>query len=109
MPARARGAPDLRGATVRQELLEILRRGPATARDLSRLAGIRERDVAGHLEHLARSLKAKGETLELEPSACLDCGFVFRRRERHRYTRPGQCPECRSRRISLPRFFVQPR
>ena len=102
-----RRRPELRGATVRQTLLEILRRGPATARDLSRLAGIREREVAPHLEHLAKSVKAKGGSLEVEPAVCLACGFAFRRRERHRYTRPGQCPECRSRRISLPRFFVR--
>jgi len=99
--------PSVREATVRERLYELLRLGPATARDLSRAAGIRERDVAAHLEHLERSLRRKGERLAVESSVCLDCSFRFGARPRHRYSRPGGCPECRGRRISLPRFWVE--
>ncbi|HVP29747.1 MAG TPA: transcriptional regulator [Myxococcota bacterium] len=91
--------------TIRERLARLLREGPRTSRDLSRLAGIREHDVAEHLEHLARSLRARGERLEREPPACFECGFVFR--ERRRTTRPGHCPACRSVRISLPRFWIE--
>jgi hypothetical protein len=94
-----------RPATVRESLLAALRSGAATARDLSRAVGVSERDVAGHLEHLDRTLRARGTRLRVEPAACLDCGFAFAKRER--FTRPGQCPRCRSRRITLPRFYVQ--
>ena len=78
-----------------------------TARDLSRSIGIPERDVAGHLEHLARSLRRTGERLVLEPATCLQCGFVFTRPTR--YTRPGHCPKCRSTRTTLPAFHVEAR
>jgi predicted Zn-ribbon and HTH transcriptional regulator len=98
-------APAPRDATIRESLREALLEGFATARDLSRRVRIPEHDVAEHLEHLARSLRHRGESLEVEPSACLDCDFVFRRRAR--LTRPGACPRCRSRRISLPRFAVK--
>lgn len=107
-PARREAAvPAERGETVRESLRRALCDGPATARDLSKRVGIRERAVADHLDHLARSLARRGERLAVEPSECLDCGFVFSRRER--YTRPGRCPECRGRRISLPRFEIQGR
>jgi len=92
-------------ATVRQHIADVLREGPATAKDLSRLVGISERDVAGHLEHLAKSLRAKGEELVMQAPECLDCGFDFPRRERS--TRPARCPRCRSRRITLPEFRVE--
>jgi hypothetical protein len=92
--------------TVRGQLAEVLRRSPATAHDLSREAGLREKDVAEHLVHLARSLGARGERLAVEPAACIACGFVFRGRER--LTRPGACPRCRSTRIDPPVFRVEP-
>jgi len=94
-----------RDTTIRESLHAALRAGPATARDLSQQVGIPEHDVASHLEHLERSLKAKGEKLVIESPTCLDCGFAFT--HRHRYTRPSGCPSCRGRRISLPRFHVE--
>jgi predicted Zn-ribbon and HTH transcriptional regulator len=104
MAARARPEPGAT-ATVRQRLADVLREGPATAKDLSRRVGIPEREVAGHLDHLARSLRARGERLVLERPECLDCSFAFPGRERT--TRPSGCPRCRSRRISLPSFRVE--
>jgi predicted Zn-ribbon and HTH transcriptional regulator len=95
-----------RTATVREALRDVLAEGPATAKDLSRRVGVPERDVPHHLEHLARSLRARGERLALEPPECLDCGFDFPRRERA--ARPGRCPRCHGRRITLPRFRVEP-
>jgi predicted Zn-ribbon and HTH transcriptional regulator len=97
-------APCGAAATVRQRIAEALREGPATAKDLSRRVGIPEREVAGHLVHLARSLRARGAKLAMTPPECLDCGFAFPGRERT--TRPSHCPRCRSRRISLPEFSL---
>lgn len=65
------------GGTVRERLRDVLREGPATAKDLSRRAGVAEREVPAHLAHLARSLVHRGERLRLERPACLDCGFDF--------------------------------
>jgi transcriptional regulator len=90
---------------VRESLHQALRARPATARDLSKLAGIPEHDVAAHLEHLERSLKHTGEKLVIEAPACMDCGFTFT--QRHRFTRPSGCPKCRGRRITLPAFHIE--
>ena len=100
--------PGARGSTVRSALKEALRTGGEdelrTARDLSAAVGIREKDVAEHLQHLERSLKPEGLRLEVQPAECLACGYVFR--ERTRLTRPGACPQCRSTRIEPPAFRI---
>nr|QLH55479.1 hypothetical protein [Myxococcus fulvus]QLH55527.1 hypothetical protein [Myxococcus sp.] len=99
--------PPARGSTVRGALEAALASAPEgglTAKDLSGLVGISEKDVAGHLEHLEKSLKAQGSRLEVLPANCLACGFIFK--ERRRFTRPGACPECRATRIDPPAFRV---
>jgi predicted Zn-ribbon and HTH transcriptional regulator len=93
-------------ATVRQELLERLRRGPATLRELARELGLREAEAAEHLRHAMRSLDP-GHCLVEDPAACLGCGFSFRKRDR--LTSPGRCPRCRSERIRPAVFRVEPR
>jgi transcriptional regulator len=98
--------PGERGETLRETLRRVLREGPATARDLSAAAGVREKDVAEHLAHLSRSLAHRGERLVVEPASCLACGYRFA--ERSRLTRPGACPSCRSTRIDPPVFRVEP-
>lgn len=107
MPRPPTPRPDVREATVRRSLHDALRAGGATARDLSRDVGIPERDVAEHLRHLERSVRHAGERLVVDPPVCLACGFTFTRRDRHRYTRPGRCPRCHERRISLPVFRIE--
>jgi predicted Zn-ribbon and HTH transcriptional regulator len=104
-PKRPQPTLPERGVTVREELRAALLEGPATARELSTRAGLREKDVTEHLGHLARSLERRGEQLVVEPAACIACGFVFRSRER--LTRPGACPKCRSTRIDPPAFRIE--
>jgi predicted Zn-ribbon and HTH transcriptional regulator len=94
-----------RQATVRAALREALRAGPLTARELSARVGIPEKQVAGHLEHLARSLRAARERLGVEPARCQACGFVFRKRDR--LTRPSRCPVCRGEHLDAPRFAIE--
>jgi len=94
-----------RAHSIRGSIQTALFDGPITTRDLSTIVGIPEREVAGHLEHLKRSLKHQGQVLLVEPPSCLDCGFEFAHRER--YTRPGGCPKCRGHRITLPRFRIE--
>ena len=89
---------------MRAALREALRAGPLTARELSARVGVPEKQVAGHLEHLGRSLKAAGERLRVKPACCLDCGFVFRKRDR--LSRPSRCPVCRSEHLDAPRFAI---
>jgi len=105
-----KGSPSLprsRDVTVRSSIRHALLERQLSARDLSQLVAISEREVAGHLEHLDRSLKHRGETLVVEPPACLECGFAFTHRQR--FTRPSGCPQCRGRRISLPQFRIESR
>jgi predicted Zn-ribbon and HTH transcriptional regulator len=97
--------PTERQATIRAALREALRAGPRTARELSGAVGVPEKQVAAHLEHLARSLKASGERLRVEPARCQDCGFTFRKRDR--LSRPSRCPVCRSERLDAPRFAIE--
>ncbi len=102
----ARG-PQARGTTVRAALEEALAAAPEqglTARELSGAVGIPEKDVAEHLVHLEKSLKALGGKLQVLPAECLACGFVFR--DRRRFTRPGACPQCRATRIDPPAFRI---
>ncbi len=91
-------------ATLRAALRDALRAGPLTAHELSARVRIPEKQVAEHLEHLGRSLRAGSERLHVEPARCLDCGFVFRKRDR--LTRPSRCPVCRGERVDAPRFAI---
>jgi predicted Zn-ribbon and HTH transcriptional regulator len=94
-------------ATVRAALKKALRSGLLTARELSARVSAPEKQIAGHLEHLARSLRAGGERLHVEPARCLECPFVFRKRDR--LTRPSRCPVCRSEHLDGPRFTIAAR
>jgi hypothetical protein len=95
-----------RHETVRSALRQVLREGPLTARELSARVGISEKEVSGHLEHVARSLRHSGERLRVEPAQCLVCDFVFK--DRMRLTKPSKCPVCRSERLDPPRFAILP-
>jgi transcriptional regulator len=97
--------PGARAETVRETLRKALREGPATARDLSAIAGIREKDVPEHLGHLARSLPHGGERFVVEPARCIACDYRFS--ERGRLSRPGACPGCRSTRIDPAVFRIE--
>ncbi len=96
--------PAPRDATIRQTLAEILRTGEYTAHELSRLVGIPEKSVAEHLAHLARSLPARGERLQMTRPVCLGCGYVFA--ERSRLSRPSRCPQCHSTHLDEPQFQI---
>jgi predicted Zn-ribbon and HTH transcriptional regulator len=97
-------APAHRRATLRQALAEALRREQLSAHELSGLVGLPEKEVAGHLAHLAKSLPAHGERLTVTPPACLACGFAFA--ERRRLTRPSRCPQCHATHLAEPRFGI---
>jgi predicted Zn-ribbon and HTH transcriptional regulator len=105
MTEKPPSTPEPRQTTLREALRARLKEGPATARELSAAVGIREKDVAQHLEHLERSLGHRGEALEVEPARCLACGFSFAKRTR--LTRPGKCPECGETRMDPPVFAIR--
>lgn len=93
-----------RGQTERESIRAALRQTPLTARELSARVGVPEKAVAGHLEHVARSARARGETFRIEPARCARCGFSFDARSR--LTRPSRCPACSSERVESARFAL---
>jgi predicted Zn-ribbon and HTH transcriptional regulator len=86
-------------------VLQALGADPVSARDLSQRIGLSEREVTSHLRHLQKSLRRDTQRLQLTPPRCLDCDFVFHKRER--LTRPGRCPVCRSTHLSEPLFSLE--
>lgn len=99
-------APPERFETLRQALLDALRAGNHTLRELSQLLGASERELVPHLEHLERSLRRGEERLAIEPAQCIACGFAFS--DRTRIAKPGRCPSCKATRIAPPRYAVVP-
>lgn len=95
--------------TVRQRIIEALKGQSLTAREISQAVSVKEKEVIEHLPHIAKSLGGSESAFELltEPSACLECGFVFRKRERLKT--PSKCPVCRSEGITETRFEVKER
>jgi len=91
-------------ATPRRRIITELGRGAMTARDLSQSLGLSEKEVAGHLEHVQRSLKAPHRFI-VTPAACHKCGFAFT--GRRRLSTPGRCPRCRHEGISPPVFRIE--
>lgn len=96
--------PSERFGTVRQSILELLRRYEVTALEISEEVGIPVRDVYGHLHHIQQSLHREADSLIVQPAECRGCGFVFVKRDRLK--RPGRCPVCRGESISQPRYLV---
>lgn len=94
--------------TTRQHLAQLLTGTLRSSRELAALAAIPERQVEDHLIHIVRSAaRDRTRRFVLEPSACRDCGFIFR--ERRRLTRPSRCPRCRSEAITPPRYGIEVR
>lgn len=88
--------------------MEAVRGKMLTARDISRAVGIREKEVLEHLPHVARTVGSSKEALTVrfvvQPSECVSCGFVFKKRDRLKT--PSRCPVCRSEEITEMRFGI---
>jgi hypothetical protein len=91
--------------TIRQEIIAALLEGPCSARELSAAAGIPEREVPAHLEHIRKSIISSRQRLIVTPAECKKCGFVFSKREKLK--RPGKCPVCKGESIREPRFMIE--
>ncbi len=85
-------------------MILLLSEGDCTARDLSQILGVREKEVYAHLVHIARSVVPQRQRLLVIPSECLSCGYVFDARKR--FTKPGRCPTCKGERIQEPRYRI---
>jgi transcriptional regulator len=90
--------------TIRMNIIELLRKKPHTALEISRIIGIKEKEVYQHLPHIEKSVKGKGRRLNMTPYYCISCGFKFK--DRKRFYPPGRCPQCREERISEAVFEI---
>ena len=59
-------------ATLRQQMIALLRVRPWDAGGLSRALGISQRQVESHLTHVRKSMEAHGERLVIGPAQCRD-------------------------------------
>src|SRR5256885_6930348 len=92
-------------ATLRQQIIALLRVRPWDAGGLSRDLGISQRQVESHLTHVCKSMEAHGERLVIRPAQCRDCGFAFS--ERTRTTKPSRRPQCKSEQLAPPVFEMR--
>lgn len=90
--------------TIRIKILELLEKKQLTALEISRLVGIKEKEVYQHLPHIEKTVKGKGRRLNMTPYYCMSCGFKFK--ERKRFYPPGRCPLCKEERISVALFEI---
>jgi predicted Zn-ribbon and HTH transcriptional regulator len=99
--------PPQKSETIRRKIMEALEGHFLSARELSQLAGISEKDVHQHLEHIRRTVSRGQQAFVIKPAACNTCGFQFRSRKRSK--KPGKCPVCRSEYIEEPLFAIKMR
>ena len=92
--------------TSRQRIMEILRREEMSFEELKREMEVPARRLEEDLRHVERSLRRGSERLRVDPAGCRACGFVFRERVSKHLHAPSRCPQCRSERISEPRFRI---
>jgi predicted Zn-ribbon and HTH transcriptional regulator len=97
--------PADRQETIRQQIIAALNKETLSAKDLSGIVRIREKDVYEHLSHIHKSIQKNAGRLVITPAECRKCGFCFKKRER--FKKPGKCPICRHESISEPLFVIQ--
>jgi predicted Zn-ribbon and HTH transcriptional regulator len=84
--------------TLRERIAEALEGEFLDLREISKLLGIKEKEVLMHIE------KSVHRGFAVEPASCQQCGFSFKKRTR--LSTPGRCPVCKSEHISPPRFKI---
>lgn len=96
--------PFERKETVRRDLIGLMKGRQCSAKELSGMARIPEKEVYEHLDHIQKSLHKDGQTLTVTPAQCRRCGFIFQKREKLR--KPGRCPVCKNESIEEPLFTI---
>ncbi len=96
--------PRERTATIRQDIIEMMKLGPVTPFDLSGTLRVSEREAAFHLEHALESASAR-YLIEVTPAHCKSCGFVFR--DRRKVAKPSRCPHCKATRVEAAAYMLR--
>jgi predicted Zn-ribbon and HTH transcriptional regulator len=90
--------------SLRQAIIKLLRKREMSARELSQMLSLPEKEVYDHMPHIKKSIKASGKELVIIQSRCLKCGFEFK--DRKRLSPPSRCPICKEEHISDPVFRI---
>lgn len=90
--------------TIRQQLILALEENEMTARDLSKILKIQEKEVFDHLGHIRQTLKNQKKKLLIKPFQCMICDFSFK--DRKKLSRPGRCPKCRQGHIEAATYRI---
>lgn len=93
-------------STVRRQMIDLLSERELTARELSQVLGIMEKEVYEHLLHIERTVARQGMKLTVHPYTCLNCGYSFASRKR--WDRPGRCPKCKQGHIRMAGYRIVP-
>ena len=97
--------PVERHETTRKEISALLLERACTAREISALVKIPEKEVISHLEYILKTIHRDNQKLVITPYHCKKCGFVFKKRERLK--KPGKCPLCKSEAIEDAHFSIK--
>ncbi|MBV8278688.1 MAG: transcriptional regulator [Verrucomicrobia bacterium] len=88
----------------RKALIDLLLDNPMSVAEIAREHKMQIKEVATDLEHLRKSLRHSGHSLEVTPARCRKCGFEF---GPEKLTKPSRCPKCRATWIREPRVQVR--
>lgn len=93
--------------TERQQIIALLESAPepVSVRDISKQAGLSEKEIIRHLEHIRRTLQQQNARLHCIPASCRACGFAFTKRQGVK--KPSRCPICRSEYLQPPLFSIE--
>ena len=97
--------PVERHETIRQKIISLLEAKTSSSKEISVEAGVSEKEVYEHLEHIQRTINKREHNFLVTPAVCKKCGFVFRKRDRLK--KPGRCPVCRNEVIQEPIFSIR--
>ena len=90
--------------TTRQLIIDLLCRAPMDLIQMARVLELREKEVAEHLPHIAKSVAGRGGRFIMHPASCLNCGYQFK--DRRRLKPPGRCPRCKQSRLQGPDYQI---
>lgn len=96
--------PRERSATIRQDIIELMKQGPVTPFEISGILRVSEREAAFHLQHALETASAR-YLIEVTPAQCKSCGFVFR--DRKKVGKPSRCPRCKATRVETATYMVR--
>ncbi|MGA1862721.1 hypothetical protein OWM07_07540 [Deferribacter thermophilus] len=86
--------------TIRQEIIDKLKEGYFTVKELSKILSLPEKEIIEHLKEISKG-RVK---IQVKNPVCKKCGFKFTNLKH--FKKPSKCPSCKSTFISEPEFKI---